>query len=544
MKKICIIYANCQNELLAEYLLKSPSFNQEYTIKRFPVHLLMQGKKTIPDELLKRAKLFIYQPVKDIHGICSSRYILNKLPSDCQRISFPPLYFTGYHPQYCKNPVNKVIKPIYPFGVMPYGDSNIISMLKQSNSVSEIIERLSNTNYYSQQFLLANVDKSLAELSRREAVLNIKVSDFIKKNYQHYYLFYTVNHPTDIMGIYVVNQILKALDLPLLDRETYIKDSTTGILDEEQTPIYPSVIKKLSLTFINENAVYKHGKFCTNKMTFARYIDEYVNLHSSTSESAIHHYFEGIKYLKQRKLKQAEHSIKKAIEKKANNATYYRELGAVFEQQNKLDRAELAYRKAIEVSPDWADFYVLLGKVLVNKNHKKAAVCVYQQALNLDPVNDEIYHLLGDIMMELKNLDSAENFYQEAIRLKPLTAIYHRCLGDVFQQRGELDLASIAYRKGLEIYPKNAWLHINISKVLAEQNRLDDAISVCKQSIKLEPKNSHFYRELGNIQLQKGDIDRAFKTYQKAVELNSNQVEKIFQNISLLMKDRAVFSRV
>ena len=200
MKKICIIYANCQNELLAEYLLKSPSFNQEYTIKRFPVHLLMQGKKTISDELLKRAKLFIYQPVKDIHGICSSRYISNKLPSDCQRISFPPLYFTGYHPQYCKNPVNKIIKPIYPFGVMPYGDSNIISMLTQSNSVSEIIERLSNTNYYSQEFLLANVDKSLAELSRREAMLNIKVSDFIRENYQHYYLFYTVNHPSDIMG--------------------------------------------------------------------------------------------------------------------------------------------------------------------------------------------------------------------------------------------------------------------------------------------------------------------------------------------------------
>ena len=82
-------------------------------------------------------------------------------------------------------------------------------------------------------------------------------------------------------------------------------------------------------------------------------------------------YFEGIKYLEQRKFKQAEDSLKKASAKKANNATYYRELGAVFEQHNKLNRAELAYRKAIEVSPDWAEFYVLLGKVLVTKNNKK-----------------------------------------------------------------------------------------------------------------------------------------------------------------------------
>ena len=544
MKKICIIYANCQNELLAEYLLKSPSFNQEYTIKRFPVHVLIQNQTAVPEHLLKQAKLFIYQPVKAVHGRLSSQFVLNKLPSDCRCISFAPLYFTGYFPHNGKNPVNKIIRPKYPSGLIPQGDANIISMLEEGKNTTEIIESLSNPDFYSREFLLAHLDETLAELARRESQLSIKVSQFIRANFQNSYLFYTRQHPSDILGIYVVNQILSLLNLPKLDNCLSFKSTKRGVLDSIQLPIYPSVIKHLNLKFADENKVYRHSSFCTNKMTFARYIDEYANLHSSTSESAINHYFEGIKYLEQRKFKQAEDSLKKAIAKKANNATYYRELGAVFEQQNKLDRAELAYRKAIEVSPDWAEFYVLLGKVLVTKNNKQAAVCVYKQALSLDPENDKIYHLLGDIMMDLKNLDSAEKFYQEAIRLKPLTVIYHRCLGDVFQQRGELDLALTAYRKGLEIYPKNAWLHIKISNVLAQQNRLDDAISVCKQSIKVEPENSHFYRELGNIQLQKGDIERAFKTYQKAIELNSNQVEKIFQNISLLMKERAVFSKI
>lgn len=543
MKKICIIYANCQNKLLAEYLLKSPIFNREYTIKKFPVHLLIQGKKRIPDELLKRAKLFIYQPVKDIHGICSTKHILNKLPSDCQCISFPPLYFKGYHPQYCKNPVNKVIKPVYPFGVMPYGDSNIISMLEQGQSVSEISEKLSDPDFYSREFLLSNVNSSLVELARREATLNIKVSDFIKNNYQHHYLFYTVNHPTDILGIYVVNQILKSIDISPLNEELYVRKYTTGILDKQQTPIYPSVIKKMQLIFIDENAVYKHSSFCTNNMTLNRYIDEYANLYLLTSKSASHYYFEGIKYVKQHKLKQAESYFKQSIEANPNNAAYYRELGALFEQQGKIEQAELVYIKAIEVSPDWAEFYVSLGKVIAAKNNHTAALNYYQQALKLAPENDEIYRILGDTMSELKDLDSAEGFYKQALELQPSRVYFYQRLGDIYYQRGQIDLALTIYKEGIKIY-ENPWLYIKISIILAEQNRLDDAIKVCKRSIDIDPKNSHFYRELGNIQLHKGDIDRAFKTYQKAIELNSNQVEKIFQNISLLMKDRAVFSKV
>ena len=100
MKKVCLIYANCQNQPIAKYLNRSAEFNREYLIHRFPVHNLIEKQTTIPSELLQKVDLFIYQPVKDIHGERSSKAVLAKLSPRCKKISFPSLYFKGYFPQF------------------------------------------------------------------------------------------------------------------------------------------------------------------------------------------------------------------------------------------------------------------------------------------------------------------------------------------------------------------------------------------------------------------------------------------------------------
>ncbi|MEL6930513.1 MAG: WcbI family polysaccharide biosynthesis putative acetyltransferase, partial [Cyanobacteria bacterium J06600_6] len=350
MKKICIIYANCQNRLLAECLSKSTLFNQEYLIKRFPAHLLIQGKKTIPEQILKKAKLFIYQPVKEVHGKASSEYILSQLSPDCQTISFPSLYFTGYFPQHYKKPNKRIVKSIYPFGIIPEGDLNVANMLEQGQNPNQIIEQLQHQDFYTSEFLRANVDSSLAELARRESSLDIKVSQFIRDNYQQQRLFYVHNHPTDILGFYITNLILNKINLPQFDTQDLAANPAAGILDNTQVPIYPSVIKHLQLSF-TQNITYKHNRFCTNNLTFERYIQEYINLDQLVTGSSGGFYFAGIKHLAKNKYSLAEKSLKEAIKINPQNAAYYRELGKVYEQQQQLDRAELVYKKAISISP-------------------------------------------------------------------------------------------------------------------------------------------------------------------------------------------------
>ena len=539
MKKLCLIYANFQNELIAQYLSRSQHFNQEYRIKIFPVHRLIPQETTIPANVLKQARLFIYQPVNNVHGDRSTEDILSKLPSNCQCISFPSLYFKGYFPQYCQNPVNQVIKPNHPYGVIPSGDTNIISMLEEGKSVPEIIERLSDPDFYSEEFLLNNLNETLGELAKCESQLSIKVSSFIKDNYQDYYLFHNHNHPTDILGIYVVNQILNLLNLPGLDYELSLKNPQRGVLDSIQVPIYPSVIKHLNLKFSNETTVYKHQSFCTNHMTFARYISEYIYLYKSTSGSANSYYFEGIELANQSKFNQASTALKKAIKLKPDNPTYYGELGNVLQKQKKLDQAKIVYKKAIELSPDWVDFYKSLGQILIEKNNLRAAILTYKQAVILNPQDDESYTLLGDALVEYGELDAAETAYNKAIKLQPSKGSYYRCLGDILQKKNNLDLAVVNYRKAIALAPNNGWLYTRLSLALAKQNKLEEATSTCKKATKLGYQDPNFYTNLGDIQLQMGDIDRALDTYQQAIKLNPNQMKRIFTQLGNLLQEKA-----
>lgn len=539
MKKFCLIYANCQNLLLAKYLSGSEEFNQQYLIKRLPIHLYLKNETTIPDHLLKEAKLFIYQPVHDIHGDRSTQSILKKLPSDCQTISFPPLYFKGYFPQYCRNPVNHVIAPNYPYGLIPHGDSNIISMLEEGKSKPEIVERLSDPNFYSKEFLLNNLNETLGELARRESQLSIKVSSFIEAHFQHYNLFHTQNHPTDMLGIYVVNQILKLINLPSLSSELSILNPIYETLNNFQIPIYPSVIRHLNLTFVNPKTLYKHGSYCTNQMTFARYISEYIDLHLSTSDSSKAYHFQGIEYAKQNKFNEASDALKKAIKIKPDNATLYGELGNVLRKQNKLDQAEKVYKKAIELSSDWVDFYKSLAEILVKKNNFKAAILTCKQALMFDPINDKLYGLLGDALVEYGELELGITAYNKALKLDPTNAYYHRCLGDIYQNQNNLSFAILNYEKAIAIAPNNPWLYIHLSNALVKQNKLDEAITICQQATKFKRRNPSFYSHLGNIQLQTGDVDSALDTYKQAIKLNPNQMERIFVNLGNFIQENA-----
>ena len=539
MKKNCLIYANCQNALIAKYLNSSQLFNQEYTIEKFPVNQLMQTGTTIPDRVLQQAKLFIYQPVKNIHGDLSTESILNKLPIDCQRISFPPLYFTGYYPQYCKNPTNKVIKPNHPFGIFPHGDSNIIKMMEEGKSVAEIVEKLSDSDFYSRDFLLDNVDNSLAELARRESELNIKVSEFIKAQYQHHYLFYTQNHPSDILAVYVVNQILNLINLPELEDALSLENPMKGTLDPVQIPIYPSVIKHLNLAFVDDNTAYKHDSFCTNKMTFARYISEYVDLHRSVTESANSHYFQGIKFANQNELDRAAIALKNAIKLKSDNAAYYKELADTLRKQKKLDSAEIVYKKAIELSPDWIDFYISLSHILIEKDDLDAAVLTSKQAITLDSENDKLYNLLGTALIKQGNLEPAQTAYEKAIELNPHNFSYYRCMGEIYRNQSNLELAIVNYQKAIALAPDNVWLYIRLLKTLSEHNKLDEAVDLSQQVMQFKCENPSFYFQLGNLQISIGDVENALDSYQKAIEINTSYTHRVFAQIKNLLREKA-----
>lgn len=275
MKK-CLLFGNCQIRLLRRYLLKT-NFTKYYEIiPTIPVQI--KDAKNLDHETLSSVDLIIYQNVSDTFGHdFSSAAILSHLKPSCEKILFPSMFFNVYWPQYCKQVVVRPVKKlsISPAGLFPYGDSNIIRLMQSGVSLENIITQLSDEDFYSESEVFNSLNNAFASLKKREQEqhVDITVSKYIYENYQNNYLMETVNHPTCFVGIHVVTQILKLLNIEHSGfdlKKEFILDSQTAGYD---SPIYPSVIRRLGLSFIDKHHRYRFHY--NNRLSFERYIDFY-----------------------------------------------------------------------------------------------------------------------------------------------------------------------------------------------------------------------------------------------------------------------------
>ncbi|VXD24938.1 WcbI family polysaccharide biosynthesis putative acetyltransferase [Planktothrix paucivesiculata] len=476
MKKKCFFYANCQQGILIKYLQESQEFINKYEIKMIGglVHEFLQGEKKLDDNSLKEADLFIYQPVREEHGFLSSESVKNRLKPDCFCISFPSLYFTGYHPQYYPNPKIKT-NHVYPFGMIYHGDRNIDKFLEQGYSQEELIKRICDENFYQEAELIDHVHSTLEELRNRENGLTIKVADFIESKYQYDYLFYTHNHPSDILGIYVVNQILSVLNMPSI--KTEIINAKNGVLDEQQLPIYPSVIKHLKLKFISPKDTYKNSVFCTNTMTFQEYVEEYINFYQNIDNpsSAIYQHHLSIALENQNDWEAALIAQCSAIIIDNNRAYLFDRLAKIFLKKQRLENAIFAYEKAININKEWTKFYEILAYIYINKGDQekqnenldkaiifyKKGIQYYQScldyknkifgALKIDNIMVDIHVKIADSLLIKQQIDEAKSYYQKAIDLNPNCDRAYIGLGHLLENQELYKDAAQCYRQAIKI---------------------------------------------------------------------------------------------
>lgn len=273
-KKLCLIYANCQRDLIKAHLELSSEFMANYEFVSIPYHFkAVQTNFIIPNEIIAKTGLFIYQPIADTYGQQSTASIISRLPVNCQKISFPYIYFKGYHPQFTKLESNNLQQRFINDG-SNLNDTNIISLVKQGYKNEEILRLIRDENFYTSEFLQQNLNHTFQELAERESITDIKIVDFIRSHYQQNYLFYIPAHPANLIGLEVTNQILAKLNFnPLTKAHPKEQLATFKI------PIYPSVIQHFNLQFVDQHIKYKPLAFMNDELDFntcsQRYIEAY-----------------------------------------------------------------------------------------------------------------------------------------------------------------------------------------------------------------------------------------------------------------------------
>ena len=124
------------------------------------------------------------------------------------------------------------------------------------------------------------VEKSFAELKKREWACDIHMLDFVTDNYLRQQIFYSPNHPTQNVIMELAHRILNFMDIS--DKSFFMTDALLDIRNSligQDIPIYPKVKKILGLQ--NSIDEYFANRYLPNWTFRANYLDfliEYVKL--------------------------------------------------------------------------------------------------------------------------------------------------------------------------------------------------------------------------------------------------------------------------
>ena len=155
------------------------------------------------------------------------------------------MYMQAYFPQH-KNITDQVYNT---WGIISFkwGDKYLDAFCYNRLPSSEIYEKVCNTEFISANTLDNLFAKDFAEMERRDEMLDVKITDYLRKWAKQEILFYSVNHPKNI----VINEIVKRLLVYMGYYSTIeeVEFRNEKILDEEKSlkitceAIYPTVCK-------------------------------------------------------------------------------------------------------------------------------------------------------------------------------------------------------------------------------------------------------------------------------------------------------------
>ncbi len=232
-------------------------------------------------------------------------------------------------------------------------------------------------------------------------------------------------------------------------------------------------------------------------------------------------------------LKEAEISIRKAIDLKSDFAEAYSNLGIILKDLEKLQEAEISTRKAIKINPNFTDAHYNLGIILKDLNKLQEAEISYRTAIKLNPNFANAHYNLGNVLRDLGKLQEAEVSYHKAIELKPNSADTYYNLGLILSDLGKLQEAESSYSKVIKLNPNFTNAHYNLGNILKGLGKLQEAEFSYRKAIELNPNFANAHSNLGNILLDLGNLQEAELSSRKAIELKPNFAEAHF-NLSLV----------
>ncbi|MBK6795636.1 MAG: tetratricopeptide repeat protein [Acidobacteria bacterium] len=156
-------------------------------------------------------------------------------------------------------------------------------------------------------------------------------------------------------------------------------------------------------------------------------------------------------------------ALKRAIELRPDEPSYYFISGVTWLRKPDLQAAEESFRDSLRMRPDQAQVQMHLGYTLLKQKKYTEAREWLEKSIRKDAGTPETFYYLGLIAQEQNENEQAVEFLEKAILLAPSFAYAHIALGSTYLKLKNYPRAREELETGVKLNPDDSKAHYNLA---------------------------------------------------------------------------------
>jgi hypothetical protein len=243
-----VVVGNCQAGALEMMLSTNDEFTKRFEFVSFPpVHEIPEAMVPELHRAVAEAAVVIPQRVQEDYrdGIGLGTETLARIAGSATVVRWPSVYWAGYFPDlfYLRDATGQPVVD----GPFDYHDRTILEAYHSGIDVRGVCRLLEDPERPSDaQAWAAN---ATAELDIRGRDCEVKVTSFIASTFRDELLFFTMNHPANVLLGFIAQQITELLGIPGGVDHRRIPDEVLG---PTFFPLHANHVRALQLGFGSE----------------------------------------------------------------------------------------------------------------------------------------------------------------------------------------------------------------------------------------------------------------------------------------------------
>jgi tetratricopeptide (TPR) repeat protein len=249
-------------------------------------------------------------------------------------------------------------------------------------------------------------------------------------------------------------------------------------------------------------------------------------------------------YIQSGRLRDAVTEAEDALKQNPNDLNSRRLLARIYtrligdSQANRIDenmvkKAIEQYQKITAGDPKDVESWLMLGRLDKIAQNSTDALAAYSKVLELDPGNEDAMTGQAMVYTDLGDTKKAADLLRKVADKDPTPRSLTN-LANVYEQLKDYSLAAEMLRRALEQQPGNAELKHALAQDLLFSDQAEDALKVYQDLIEEDPKDEGALLRISKIYQQKRDFAKAHEAADKAKELDPNNLEIQYNDVSLL----------